>query len=284
MSPARDGSATRTLDPVPAAEALRGWENEAARRLFVRGPQEAPRKESGERRPSQKTFEGGPARRSRSRRRRQANQCRRGPVRAQPPLRRGERGKRILRSADLAKRLRSSGNPTGLVVIVGHRGNLRRVEIRARPAFVVQQPDKRTGSHLLIAAPADHPAHLVRNRTKTQTSIRAGSRSGSAWPARSRSPRRCAEPAGSRWRAGRIPIPERSRRQYRGPPASSRAFAARGMRWTPSPAARIQQNLRRCRDRVESAPKIMHMIQEVAGQHFADLPTWAKTTNWLAHS
>ncbi|MDE0307972.1 MAG: hypothetical protein OXI87_24260 [Albidovulum sp.] len=46
-------------------------------------------------------------------------------------------------------------------------------------------------------------------------------------------------------------------------------------RWTPSPAARIQQNLRKCRDRVESDLKIMHMIQEVAGRHFAKLPTWA---------
>ncbi|MDE0112906.1 MAG: hypothetical protein OXN84_11565, partial [Albidovulum sp.] len=35
---------------------------------------------------------------------------------------------------------------------------------------------------------------------------------------------------------------------------------------------------------VESAPKIMHMIQEVAGRHFAKLPTWARISACLAGS
>ena len=65
-------------------------------------------------------------------------------------------------------------------------------------------------------------------------------------------------------------------RRYRGPPASSRAFAAPGALWMPRSAARIRKNLRKCRDRVESAQKIMAAIQEVAGRNFAKLPTWTR--------
>ena len=110
----------------------------------------------------------------------------------------------------------------------------------------------------------------------------------------------CARPAwrSSRgWRATSEPCPERrstgSPTGSRRPPSRcrrpcsgaeqaliSRAAGVepglrRSRRWTASPAARIQQNLRKCRDRVESVLKIMHMIQEVAGRHFAKLPTWA---------
>ena len=129
----RGPEAQGRLHPGPAAEAIRGGPGEAARGPLDQGPHEAPRQDPGERRPPQgEAFEGGPALRGRGRRRRQGRQRRRGPAQAQPPARRGGRGERLLRPADLANRLGRRSDPAGALEIVGNRSHFPLAEIGAR--------------------------------------------------------------------------------------------------------------------------------------------------------
>lgn len=77
------------------------------------------------------------------------------------------------------------------------------------------------------------------------------------------------EPAGFQSRCGAGPEIAGRRRRARPPPLELRSGRL-------APPPRIQQNLPECRYRVDSAPKTMHRIQEVARRRFAKQPTWTR--------
>ena len=209
--------------------------------------------------------------------RRQGRQRSRRSVQAQPPARRGGRGERLIRLAHVANRPGRRGDPTSALEAGGNRGDLPLAEIRTRGRAGLPpagQADRLSssgrGAGLPSGASGPNPAEGAGNPLGPGlvpgVHAQPGRGRQDAAPNR-RSPR--GEPAGFQFRSGAGP--DIAGRRHRARPSP---FELRFGRLVSPP--RIQQNLRKCRDRVESAPKFIPIIQLIARRRFARLPTRAK--------
>ena len=157
-------------DHRPAEEPLRGGAGKAPRRPPGQGPPQALRQGAGEHRPPQAALlRRRQALRDHGREGGHRPQRRRRALQAQAPIRRGRRGRGRLCASHQPHRLGYRDDPSDVLADHGYRGDIQKLEIRARPS-----PDLAPARPAHRGPPADRRAGLPRRASDPHPAGRAG--------------------------------------------------------------------------------------------------------------